>query len=375
MKTNEKGYKITSIVLISLAIVLIPVAAIVAAEAYDFLSGEALVALRLLCIAFDLWAYIPFFIVALVGFCVFYKQEKSKLIFGIYNIFFALSLLVVIFGSFFAAYIYGTFGFDDGYSNIFCGFSYLMIFIGSIMVCVYGFNKKIARATQIVWACTSGISVLLSIIKICIGGGAYSDMVSSEPWWYRGFYPDTFEYILPELLLLLAEIMFFVAVFVFLTYQAKASRDGNAVVVNDPVGEPGYGPGGFGFGGVPEDTYPVDGYGNGGMYGGMPVAQGHLRGVKGSCEGYVFDINSNEEIIIGKDARQSMVIIDPIFKEVSRKHVGVAFDVQRDMYRVTDYSSNGTWANGRKLVTGQASYLSRGTELKLANGKNSFRLE
>lgn len=107
---------------------------------------------------------------------------------------------------------------------------------------------------------------------------------------------------------------------------------------------------------------------------GVLPKMGSLVGVSGSCAGYRFDLDTGEEIIIGKDAKVSMVVIDPSFKEISRKHVGVSYDVFKDQYRVVDYSSNGTWANGSKLVPGQAFYLPRGTELKLANDKNIFRL-
>lgn len=101
---------------------------------------------------------------------------------------------------------------------------------------------------------------------------------------------------------------------------------------------------------------------------------GSLIGLNGACAGYKFDLTAGEEIIIGKDAKVSMVVIDPAYKEISRKHVGVCYDIVRDQYRVVDYSSNGTWANGSKLVPGQEVYLPHGTELKLANGKNTFRL-
>lgn len=105
-----------------------------------------------------------------------------------------------------------------------------------------------------------------------------------------------------------------------------------------------------------------------------PKAQGGIIGVKGSCAGYRFDINSGDEIVIGKDATVSNVVIDPSYKEVSRKHVSIIYDGIRDQYRVVDFSSNGTWANGSKLIIGQEVYLSHGSELKLANDKNIFRL-
>ncbi len=104
------------------------------------------------------------------------------------------------------------------------------------------------------------------------------------------------------------------------------------------------------------------------------ILSGSLIGVKGTCAGYSFDLNSGEEIIIGKDAKVSMIVIDPAYKEISRKHVGVCYDITRDQYRVVDYSSNGTWANGIRMDRGQAVYLPHSTELKLANDKNIFLL-
>lgn len=113
---------------------------------------------------------------------------------------------------------------------------------------------------------------------------------------------------------------------------------------------------------------------NGEVSTGVLGTTGSLIGINGTCAGYNFDLTSGEEIIIGKDAKVSMVVIDPAYKEISRKHVGVCYDIIRDQYCVVDYSSNGTWANGSKLVPGQEVYLHHGTELKLANDKNTFRL-
>ena len=98
-----------------------------------------------------------------------------------------------------------------------------------------------------------------------------------------------------------------------------------------------------------------------------------LIGEKGSCAGYTFDLASGETFIVGKDAKVSNIVIDPAYKEISRKHLSVRYDANIEQYVVTDYSSNGTWANGLKLTTGQETYLSHGTELKLANEKNIFR--
>jgi len=101
---------------------------------------------------------------------------------------------------------------------------------------------------------------------------------------------------------------------------------------------------------------------------------GLLFGVLGSCAGYSFNLNPGEEIIIGKDPSVAAVIIDPAYKEISRKHVGVRYDIMKDQYCVIDYSSNGTWASGTRLEKEKPVYLPHGTELKLANDKNIFRL-
>lgn len=104
------------------------------------------------------------------------------------------------------------------------------------------------------------------------------------------------------------------------------------------------------------------------------VKVGTLIGVKGTFAGYRFDMVNGEEIVIGKDAKEAQVVIETAYKEISRKHVGVRYDIIRDQYCVVDYSSNGTWVNGSKMIPGQEAYLPHGTELKLANDKNIFRL-
>jgi uncharacterized membrane protein len=103
-------------------------------------------------------------------------------------------------------------------------------------------------------------------------------------------------------------------------------------------------------------------------------AKGNIMGLQGSFAGYNIDLPSGEEIIIGKDAKVASIVIDTSYKEISRKHVGISYDASQDVYRVTDYSSNGTWANDVKVQPGAQTIQRRGTVLKLANDKNTFRL-
>lgn len=106
-----------------------------------------------------------------------------------------------------------------------------------------------------------------------------------------------------------------------------------------------------------------------------PVLKGYLYGLNGSCAGYNFELTPNEEFVVGKDASVASIVIDPSYKEISRKHCGITYNSNVDGFTVIDYSSNGTWANDMKLNRGEAAYFPKGTVLKLANDKNTFRLE
>lgn len=99
-----------------------------------------------------------------------------------------------------------------------------------------------------------------------------------------------------------------------------------------------------------------------------------IIGMVGTFSGYKFDLTPGEELVIGKDAKVSSIVVDQAFKDVSRKHVGVTFDTFRNQYRVVDYSSNGTWSGTIKLTKMEPVYLPRGSEIRLANGSNIFIL-
>ncbi len=107
----------------------------------------------------------------------------------------------------------------------------------------------------------------------------------------------------------------------------------------------------------------------------IPIFEGSLVGLKGSCGGYKFELTPGEEFVIGKDAKMASIVIDPSYKEISRKHCGVTYSQVTDNFAIIDYSSNGTWANEIKLNRGEVAYFPKGTVIKLANDKNTFRLE
>lgn len=105
-----------------------------------------------------------------------------------------------------------------------------------------------------------------------------------------------------------------------------------------------------------------------------PPSTGSITGLSGSCAGYQLQLHTGEHIIIGKDAKLSNIVIDSSYQAVSRRHVGISYDSGRGKYCVTDYSSNGTFVNGERLVKDKVVFLSPGTELKIADDKNMFLL-
>lgn len=103
--------------------------------------------------------------------------------------------------------------------------------------------------------------------------------------------------------------------------------------------------------------------------------EGNVMCISGDFQGYSFPVKDNKELIIGKDPAVCNVVIDAKYKTISRKHVGIRFDKQHQIYQVVDYSTNGTFVtNGEKLQTNQISYLKKGTVINLGNSDCSFRL-
>lgn len=102
---------------------------------------------------------------------------------------------------------------------------------------------------------------------------------------------------------------------------------------------------------------------------------GSVMCLSGEFQGYSFPVKYGKELIIGKDPAVCNVVIDLKYKTISRKHVGIKYDPQQQIYHVTDYSSNGTYVNnGARLEPNQITYLKKGTVINLGNSEYSFRL-
>lgn len=98
-----------------------------------------------------------------------------------------------------------------------------------------------------------------------------------------------------------------------------------------------------------------------------------LIGINGIFKGASIPVNVSEELIIGRDPSQCHLIIES--EQVSRKHCSVSFDKITGQYRVTDFSSNGTFINNeRRAMKNQPQFVPRGSVISIGDSSNSFRL-
>ncbi len=104
------------------------------------------------------------------------------------------------------------------------------------------------------------------------------------------------------------------------------------------------------------------------------VQPGTMTGLSGMYAGQQIPLAINEELLIGRDGTCNL-IIDKQAEKLSRKHCSILYDRARNVYMVTDFSSNGTYIDGgNRLVANMATQLQRGTVIALGNRENRFRL-
>lgn len=100
---------------------------------------------------------------------------------------------------------------------------------------------------------------------------------------------------------------------------------------------------------------------------------GIVVGIRGARQNDTFRLYQDEEMIIGRDGKQSQIVLND--STISRKHCGIRFDGKEQCYYVCDFSSNGTFAGGRqKLEKNKWSRVERDTLIQLVNDKCSFML-
>ena len=102
---------------------------------------------------------------------------------------------------------------------------------------------------------------------------------------------------------------------------------------------------------------------------------GVIIGVTGMFRYATFKISDGEELVFGRDAAFSHVIVDQDAEKVSRKHCSIVFSRHDQQYYVTDHSSNGTYAeNGGQLPPEMRTVMPRGSLILLGDRNNCFRL-
>jgi pSer/pThr/pTyr-binding forkhead associated (FHA) protein len=101
---------------------------------------------------------------------------------------------------------------------------------------------------------------------------------------------------------------------------------------------------------------------------------GVIHCIAGEFQGADFYIRDNEELIFGRDAVGTHIVMANAPK-VSRRHCGVRYNKLSDNYVVTDYSANGTFVvGGSRLVANSPATIAAGTMIYLGNKDNQFRL-
>lgn len=105
------------------------------------------------------------------------------------------------------------------------------------------------------------------------------------------------------------------------------------------------------------------------------VKSGTIECINGMYKGICFPVSVNEEIVIGRDANQSNIIIDKKYVYVSKKHCGIRYE-DSGRYRIKVYSSNGIFINeDERVAQGTEIYVSTGAIISIGNKENSFRLK
>ena len=88
------------------------------------------------------------------------------------------------------------------------------------------------------------------------------------------------------------------------------------------------------------------------------------------------DLKDGLPLTIGRDPKRCNFVLADSLVKISGVHVTVCYIAATDSFNVTDNSKNGTFlADGTRLPFAQTVSYPRGTEFRLADGENAFRLE
>ena len=105
-----------------------------------------------------------------------------------------------------------------------------------------------------------------------------------------------------------------------------------------------------------------------------PIMAPAILGVSGMYAGSTFPLTPNQPVVLGRDGAVAQIVFSQGAQKISRRHCEVMFNSQTQQYRVTDFSSNGTYVNGKRLPANAPIKLARGTEVSLGDNNNVIKL-
>lgn len=106
----------------------------------------------------------------------------------------------------------------------------------------------------------------------------------------------------------------------------------------------------------------------------VPKCAPALLGISGMYAGSNFPLTPDQPVILGRDSAAAQIVFSQGAQKISRRHCEVMFNSQTQQYRVTDFSSNGTYVNGSRLPANAPVKLARGTEIALGDSNNIMKL-
>lgn len=102
------------------------------------------------------------------------------------------------------------------------------------------------------------------------------------------------------------------------------------------------------------------------------TGRGRVTVMKGAGVGSSVTIGSLERIRIGRNSKDSELALPS--RNISRLHCTAEYDGMKNMYIITDYSTNGTFIGEQRLPKGIPVMLPPGTVLMLAGSDNQIEL-
>lgn len=127
-------------------------------------------------------------------------------------------------------------------------------------------------------------------------------------------------------------------------------------------------------GALPDQVIPVGEYASNQDVRTTALPEGKVVGASGMFKGESIDVKDNKELVIGRDAAVSNLVIED--SGVSRKHCAICFNSMERNYYVKDFSTNGVFlGDGRKLTKNMNERVAPGSIIRLGQTDQIFLLK